>query len=57
MNLLVALAVILVLLVGYYFGALALYAPDENVLASWEQTLDEALAKTRPVLVKAGSKW
>ena len=38
-------------------GALAFYAPDENALASWGQTLDVALAKTRPVLVKAGSKW
>jgi hypothetical protein len=56
-KIVVALAVILVLLVGSYFGALAFYAPDDNQLAAWGQTLDVALAKTRPVLVKAGSKW
>lgn len=56
-KVLVAFAAILVLLVGGYLGALAFYAPDENALSSWGQTLDGALAKTRPVLVKAGSKW
>ena len=56
-KILVALAVIAVLLVGGYLGGLAFYAPQENMLASWGQTLDVALAKTRPVLVKAGSKW
>ena len=56
-KILVALAAIPFLLVGGYLGALAFYAPEENVLASWGQTLDVALAKTRPVLVKAGSKW
>jgi hypothetical protein len=56
-KILIALAAIAVLLVGGYLGALAFYAPQENMLASWGQTLDVALAKTRPVLVKAGSKW
>ena len=56
-KILISLAAILVLLVGGYLAALAFYAPEENALASWGQTLDVALAKTRPVLVKAGSKW
>ena len=56
-KILVALAAIAFLLVGGYLGALAFYAPQENMLASWGQTLDVALAKNRPVLVKAGSKW
>ncbi len=55
-KILVALAIPVVLF-GGYLGALAFYAPEENALASWGQTLDVALAKTRPVLVKAGSKW
>ena len=56
-KILVGLASMLVLLVGGYVAALSMYAPDESALESWEQTLDVALAKTRPVLVKAGSKW
>jgi hypothetical protein len=56
-KVLVALAAILILAIGGYLGALAYYTPEDNVLESWEQTLDVALAKTRPVLVKAGSKW
>lgn len=56
-TVLIALAVLLVLLVGSWLGALAFYAPSENMLALWGQPLDAALAKNRPVLVKAGSKW